>query len=95
MSFNSATKKRNAITGAWDKFIFNLTIINLYLLHYTTIFKIRLTLSIYYLNLFQRTPLHDAAEKGDVETLKNLGKDVDINIKDKAEVCKSVLLVHL
>ena len=64
-------------------------------LHYNFQNQFRLTLSIYYLNLFQRTPLHDAAEKGDVETLKNLGKDIDINIKDKAGVCKSVLLVHL
>lgn len=96
MSFNFSYKEEKC-NYRWDEFIFNLTIINLCLLHYTTIFKInfRLTLSIYYLNLFQRTPLHDAAEKGDVETLKNLGKDIKINIKDKAGVCKSVLLVHL
>jgi len=40
--------------------------------------------------MFQRTPLHKAAEQGDVNTLKNLlGRGIDINIKDKDEVCES------
>ena len=40
------------------------------------------------LNLFQRTPLHNAAEQGDVDTLKNLlDQGMNINIKDKDGVC--------
>ena len=94
MSFNFSYNKEKC-NYRWDEFIFNYYQSVSVTLHYNFQNQFRLTLSIYYLNFFQRTPLHDAAEKGDVEALKNLGKDININIKDKAEVCKSVLLVHL
>ena len=45
---------------------------------------------------FQWTPLHNAAEQGDIDTLKKfLGKGFNINTKDEDGVCESVLLVDL